>query len=239
MRRDEDRLLDILEAIERIRRHTARGREAFDADELIQTWVVHHLQIIGEAASRLSDQAKHATPQVSWRSIVGMRNVLVHGYFAIDLEAAWTVVERDLASLESAIRHYVELQEAGGPRGRNSPVEVDPADRFHQDMVSGIDRLKREIDYRPTRFAQMVNEQGGVNAAKRLLASDQYSEGFTTLWEKGRLEWSVEAFVLLPWYRELFTASERATAERRLRDHRFDVERFLREAESNPPEWAS
>lgn len=55
MRNDHDRLSDILEAIERIHRHTAGGRENFEADELVQTWVVHHLQIIGEAASRLSD----------------------------------------------------------------------------------------------------------------------------------------------------------------------------------------
>ena len=50
MRDDRERLLDILEAIERIERYAARGREAFENDELLQTWVVHHVQIIGEAA---------------------------------------------------------------------------------------------------------------------------------------------------------------------------------------------
>lgn len=49
MRDDRERLLDILEAIERIEKYTARGRSVFDKDELIQTWVLHHLQIIGEA----------------------------------------------------------------------------------------------------------------------------------------------------------------------------------------------
>ncbi len=49
MRDDRERLLDILEAIERIEKYTARGRSVFDEDELIQTWVLHHLQIIGEA----------------------------------------------------------------------------------------------------------------------------------------------------------------------------------------------
>jgi uncharacterized protein with HEPN domain len=87
MRRDEDRLLDILEAIERIRRHTTGGREVFEADELVQTWVVHHLQIVGEAASRLSEEATDATPEVPWRAIIGMRNILVQGYFHVDLEA--------------------------------------------------------------------------------------------------------------------------------------------------------
>lgn len=96
MRNDHDRLFDILEAIERIYGHTAGGREGFEADELVQTWVVHHLQIIGEAASRLSDDATAAAPEVPWRAIVGMRNILVHGYFHIDLDAVWTVVEHDL-----------------------------------------------------------------------------------------------------------------------------------------------
>ena len=50
MRDDRERLLDIQEAVERIERYTARGREAFEQDELIQTWVLYHLQIIGEAA---------------------------------------------------------------------------------------------------------------------------------------------------------------------------------------------
>jgi uncharacterized protein with HEPN domain len=48
---------DILEAIERIERHAGKGRAAFDNDELIQVWMVRHLQIIGEAASRLPGRA--------------------------------------------------------------------------------------------------------------------------------------------------------------------------------------
>lgn len=53
MRDDRGHLRDILEAIERIERHTAKGRDEFERDELIQTWVVHHIQIIGEAAGKL------------------------------------------------------------------------------------------------------------------------------------------------------------------------------------------
>ena len=54
MRSDRERLLDIQEAIERIEKYATRGREAFERDELIQTWILHHLQIIGEAARALS-----------------------------------------------------------------------------------------------------------------------------------------------------------------------------------------
>lgn len=58
MRDDRERLRDILEAIERIERHTAKGRDEFERDELIQTWVVHHIQIIGEAARKLSEEVR-------------------------------------------------------------------------------------------------------------------------------------------------------------------------------------
>ncbi len=50
MRREPERLQDILDAIAGIERYTSQGRQAFDEQELIQVWVIHHLQIIGEAA---------------------------------------------------------------------------------------------------------------------------------------------------------------------------------------------
>lgn len=61
MKSDRERLLDILEAIERIERHTTCTRDAFDRDELLQTWVVHHIQIIGEASRKLSDTFRNRT----------------------------------------------------------------------------------------------------------------------------------------------------------------------------------
>jgi len=72
-----------------------------------------------------------------------------------------------------------------------------------------------ELDYRPTRFLQMVDELGGIAAAKELLAAP-VQEGFTTLWEHGRLDLSMEALVLQPQWHGLFTPSELAEARRRL-----------------------
>ncbi|WP_018686957.1 hypothetical protein [Actinokineospora enzanensis] len=111
--------------------------------------------------------------------------------------------------------------------------------QFHRAMVLGVARLKREISYNATRFMEMVGELGGAEAARQLLRGRDASDGFTTLWEHGRLEMSVEAFVLLPWYRELFTEEQLETAERRLREHRFDVERFLRACTQSPPSWVA
>lgn len=56
MRREAERLQDILDAMAAIERHTRHGRQAFDEQELIQVWVVHHLQILGEAANSLSTE---------------------------------------------------------------------------------------------------------------------------------------------------------------------------------------
>ena len=92
----------MLEAIERIRRQSDKGRDAFDRDELVQTWIVHHLQILGEAAARLSPTVRAQTSG-PWNAIIGMRNILVHAYFQIDHEAVWRVVEHDLGPLEAEI----------------------------------------------------------------------------------------------------------------------------------------
>lgn len=105
MRDDRQRLLDIQEAVERIEKYAVLGRTTFDQDELIQTWVIHHLQIIGEACRALSPALKDQYPAVPWSKITGMRNILVHLYFGIDEEVVWSVIENDLPSL----KHNIEL----------------------------------------------------------------------------------------------------------------------------------
>jgi uncharacterized protein with HEPN domain len=103
LRRDRQRLEDILEAIERIEKYASGGRATFDRDELVQTWVLHHLQIIGEAVRGLSDEIRRAHPDIPWAQIAAMRNILVHDYFGIDLEEVWTAVVRDLPQLKARI----------------------------------------------------------------------------------------------------------------------------------------
>ena len=104
MRSDRERLTDILEAIEKIERYIPRGKQAFENDEMFQVWVVRHLQIIGEAASRVSVNTQMRFPEVPWGNMIGMRHVLVHGYFEIDLEIVWSVIEKDLPSLKEQIQ---------------------------------------------------------------------------------------------------------------------------------------
>ena len=103
MRGDRERLLDIQEAIQRIEKYAAQGREAFDRDELIQNWFVRHLQIIGEAVRAIPAEFKDRYPEIPWSQIMGMRNILVHDYFGIDREVVWSAVERDLPDLKRKI----------------------------------------------------------------------------------------------------------------------------------------
>jgi len=100
MRDERQRLHDILEAIERIEKYAARGKAAFEEDELLQTWIVHHIQIIGEACRVLSDEFQTRHAGVPWSDIIGMRNILIHHYFGIDRTAVWAVVENDLPDLK-------------------------------------------------------------------------------------------------------------------------------------------
>lgn len=103
MRDDRERLQDVLEAIERIEKYSAKGRKAFESDELVQNWIVRHLQIIGEATRSLSLDLREKHPDISWSKIIGMRNILVHDYFGIDVDVVWSAVERDLPELKRKI----------------------------------------------------------------------------------------------------------------------------------------
>lgn len=103
MRDDRERLRDIQEAISRIEKHAGRGRETFERDELIQNWIVHHLQLIGEATRHLSSGLKSQHQEIPWARIIGMRNILVHDYFAIDLTAVWQAVAVDLPELKRKV----------------------------------------------------------------------------------------------------------------------------------------
>jgi uncharacterized protein with HEPN domain len=103
MRNARELLADILEAIQHIEKYTGEGRERFDADELVQTWVIRHLQIIGEAARKLPSEITEKYPEVPWSKIIGMRHILTHDYFDIDQEVVWAVVENDLPELKRQV----------------------------------------------------------------------------------------------------------------------------------------
>lgn len=100
MRPDRLLLQDMLEAVEEVIETTPPTKEEFDADKLVRSHVLRHIQIIGEAAWRISESLKGNFPQVPWKQIAGMRHVLVHNYFEVN----WARV------YETACRHVPDLK---------------------------------------------------------------------------------------------------------------------------------
>jgi uncharacterized protein with HEPN domain len=108
---DRDFLLDIIEFIESIERHRPEAFEDFVEDEVVRTATIHWVQTIGEAANGISDDLRSKHPDVPWRQIVDMRNLLAHGYRYVDPAIVWEVVIRDLPKLETQIRQIVDGME--------------------------------------------------------------------------------------------------------------------------------
>ena len=103
MRSDREKLLDIMEAMDRIERYVVFGKERFETDELVQTWFIQNLQIIGEASRSLSQSTRDLDPTIPWKQIIGMRNILAHVYFEIDLDLVWTAVYINVPKLKPQI----------------------------------------------------------------------------------------------------------------------------------------
>ena len=108
MKRDIDRLEHLLDAIERIEKYSIRGKQAFLDDELVQNWIVSHLQIIGEASRALSPAFRKKHSVIPWKKIVGMRNIIVHDYFEIDANIVWAVVDGELPKLKRGVKGILD-----------------------------------------------------------------------------------------------------------------------------------
>lgn len=106
---------------------------------------------------------------------------------------------------------------------------------FNEAMMDIYHRAKSECRYTATYFLRMLHEHHGVETARILLAEERPQEGFTRLWECGRLDLTVECLVLNERFRGLFSDRERKTARRRLREYGFDPEKCERKS-SKPDE---
>ena len=103
MRSDLERLRDIQEAINKIEKYVDRGKTVFMEDELIQTWMLYNLQIIGEAVKALSQSFKMDYDHIQWTDIADFRNLLVHEYFRVDLEIVWQIIEQEIPMLKPQV----------------------------------------------------------------------------------------------------------------------------------------
>lgn len=102
MPRDRDgvRLLHMLEhSREAIQFVAGRTRQDLDTDRVLSLALVRLLEIVGEAASGISADARSQYQGIPWAEIVGLRNRLIHGYDSVDLDVIWSIVEQDLPAL--------------------------------------------------------------------------------------------------------------------------------------------
>jgi uncharacterized protein with HEPN domain len=110
MPRDEDplRMRHMLDAA-REAMALSRGKDAgaLAADRVLGLALVRLLEVLGEAAGRVSEGTKAAHPEVPWSQIVGLRNRLIHGYDSVDLEILWMILSEDLPPLVEALERAV------------------------------------------------------------------------------------------------------------------------------------
>ena len=101
-------LNDILECINKIE-HYVRGMtyDTFIQDSKTVDAVVRNLEVIGEAARHVPDGIQARYPNVPWAQIVGLRNRLIHGYFAIDEEIVWDIIINELPTLRDILHHIL------------------------------------------------------------------------------------------------------------------------------------
>jgi uncharacterized protein with HEPN domain len=101
-------LEDMLQAIDRVFRYTkGLSLEAFSSDEKTLDAVVRNLEILGEAAKQVPDSVRRIHPQVDWSKLSGLRDILIHQYFGIDVVIVWDVVRTKLPPLQLQINQIV------------------------------------------------------------------------------------------------------------------------------------
>lgn len=108
MRGDRERLEDILEMCRNLREHIGPRVESLADDPVLLAAAQRWIEILGEAAAGISEELRAANPSVPWRGAIGMRNILAHGYFHVDLDVLRGVIERDAPQLEEQISALLE-----------------------------------------------------------------------------------------------------------------------------------
>jgi uncharacterized protein with HEPN domain len=112
MQRDQIFLLDIRESAKLALSYLSGvSIDEFHDDRQLQDAVIRRLEIIGEAARRLSDETRLMMPDIPWADLIGMRNVMIHEYDDVDLSIVWDTVKTDLEKLIAALKVDIPLDE--------------------------------------------------------------------------------------------------------------------------------
>jgi len=102
-------LQDIFNACQKIQRYTQNLTFGeFSKDDKTIDAVIRNFEIIGEATRKIPDSVKENNTNIDWQAIIGMRNIIIHDYFGVDLEEVWKTIQEDIPVLESAIKTIIE-----------------------------------------------------------------------------------------------------------------------------------
>ncbi|MHA1239010.1 MAG: HepT-like ribonuclease domain-containing protein [Candidatus Odinarchaeia archaeon] len=113
MKKDDTVFLKhILDAINLIEEYLKDKKyNEFKNNRMLQDAIIREIEIIGEAASKISMELRNKYSDIPWRQIVGMRNKLIHGYFGIDLDAVWDTVIKDIPPLKRKLQEIIKIEE--------------------------------------------------------------------------------------------------------------------------------
>lgn len=104
-------LFDILDSIDKIKTYTqGMDFEAFCKNPLVMDGVVRNLEIIGEAAKKIPLSIRKETPNIEWKKIAGLRDILIHEYFAVNIKIIWGLIENKLPVLYKQIKELVQSE---------------------------------------------------------------------------------------------------------------------------------
>ncbi|MEP7363355.1 MAG: HepT-like ribonuclease domain-containing protein [Acidobacteriota bacterium] len=92
-----------------------RSESEFDHDKLLRSAILNQLTIIGEAASRLSDDLRSSHPEIPWHAVRGLRNIVVHNYFGVDWNQVWATVLDDIPVLARQVEEMIQQPPLGTP----------------------------------------------------------------------------------------------------------------------------
>ena len=106
---DKARILHILGAISEIEKYIKnKSFDDFIEDTMLQSASIRQLEIIGESVNHISDNLKAASEDIEWGEIIGLRHILIHNYFGVDLKIVWDIIQNDIVKLKKSIQFLLD-----------------------------------------------------------------------------------------------------------------------------------